>query len=83
MKQSYLILNDSPVDIELSNLPMHLINLKEIYSKKNLNILNQLMNFDKKCHEIFRTWYIDGRIYYHKVIDLDNPTDGIQDSKII
>ena len=41
------------------------------------------MNFDKKCHEIFRTWYIDGRIYYHKVIDLDNPTDGIQEVRFI
>jgi hypothetical protein len=31
------------------------------------------MDFDKKCHEIFRNWYVDGRLYYLKVIDVKNP----------
>jgi len=74
-------LNDSPVDIELSNLPSS-DKLKEII-RREFKYIKQLMNFDKKCHEIFRTWYIDGRIYYHKVIDLDNPTDGIQEVRFI
>jgi hypothetical protein len=38
-----------------------------------------MMDFDKKCHEIFRNWYVDGRIYYLKVIDLKKPEDGIQE----
>ena len=74
-------LNDSPVDVELSNLPSS-DKLKEII-RREFKYIKQLMNFDKKCHEIFRTWYIDGRIYYHKVIDLDNPTDGIQEVRFI
>jgi len=74
-------LNDSPVDVELSNLPGS-DKLKEII-RKEFKYIKQLMNFDKKCHEIFRTWYIDGRIYYHKVIDLDNPTDGIQEVRFV
>jgi len=74
-------LNDSPVDIELSNLPSS-DKLKEII-RREFKYIKQLMNFDKKCHEIFRTWYIDGRIYYHKVIDLDNPSDGIQEVRFI
>jgi hypothetical protein len=41
------------------------------------------MDFDKKCHEIFRNWYIDGRIYYLKVIDLKKPEDGIQELRYI
>ena len=41
------------------------------------------MNFDKKCHEIFRTWYIDGRVFYHKVIDLQKPDDGLQEIRYI
>ena len=41
------------------------------------------MNFDKKSHEIFRTWYIDGRVYYHKVIDLKKPEDGLQEIRYI
>ena len=37
----------------------------------------------RKCHEIFRTWYIDGRVYYHKVIDLKKPEEGIQEVRYI
>ena len=37
------------------------------------------MGFDKKSHEILRNWYIDGRVYYLKVIDPKNPQEGIQD----
>ena len=29
----------------------------------------RLMDFNAKGHDIFRRWYVDGRIYYHKVID--------------
>ena len=41
------------------------------------------MNFDRKSHEIFRNWYIDGRVFYHKVIDLKDPSAGIQDIRYI
>ena len=42
-----------------------------------------LLDFDKKCHEIYRNWYIDGRIYYNKVIDLKNPHEGIEELRYI
>ena len=41
------------------------------------------MDFDKKAHEIFRNWYIDGRIYYHKVIDVKKPEDGLKEVRYI
>ena len=41
------------------------------------------LDFDKKAHEIYRNWYIDGRIYYHKIIDLKNPQEGIQELRYI
>ena len=74
-------LNDSPVEIELSNLPAS-DKLKEIIRKEFQNIKN-MMNFDRKSHEIFRNWYIDGRVFYHKVIDLKDPSSGIQDIRYI
>ncbi len=74
-------LSDSPVDIELSNLPGS-DKLKEII-RDEFKYIKQLMNFDKKSHEIFRTWYIDGRVYYHKVIDLKKPQDGLQEIRYI
>ena len=73
--------NDSPLEIELSNLPAS-DKLKEIIRKEFKNI-KSLMNFDKKCHEIFRNWYVDGRIFYHKVIDLKDPSAGIQEIRPI
>ena len=73
--------NDSPLEIELSNLPAS-DKLKEIIRSEFKNI-KSLMNFDKKCHEIFRNWYIDGRIFYHKVIDLKDPSAGIQEIRYI
>jgi len=37
----------------------------------------RLLKFQDKGYEIFRKWYIDGRIYYHKIIDKDNPKKGL------
>jgi hypothetical protein len=74
-------LNDSPVQIELSNLPAT-DRLKEII-RKEFKYIKEMMDFDKKAHEIFRNWYVDGRIFYHKVIDLNSPTDGIKDIRYI
>ena len=73
--------NDSPVQIELSNLEVS-------ESVKNLirtefDYIKRLIGFDTKAHEMFRRWYIDGRLYYHKVIDLNKPQDGILELRYI
>ena len=39
----------------------------------------RLLNFTTNAYEVFRRWYIDGRLYYHVVIDEKNPRDGIQE----
>jgi len=73
--------NDSPVEIELSNL-----NASDGIKKKirdEFKYILELLDFDKKCHEIYRNWYIDGRICYHKVIDLKKPEEGIQELRYI
>ena len=43
----------------------------------------RLMNFDEKGHDIFRRWYVDGRIFYHKVIDKKNPKQGVVEVRYI
>ena len=73
--------NDSPVQIELSNLNAS-DNIKTKIREEFKYIL-ELLDFDKKCHEIYRNWYVDGRLYYHKVIDLKRPQDGIQELRYI
>ena len=73
--------NDSPVEIELSNLNAS-DGIKNKIRQEFKHILS-LLDFDKKSHEIYRNWYIDGRLFYHKVIDLKNPQEGIQELRYI
>tara|TARA_B100001559_G_scaffold126139_2_gene105950 strand:- start:1390 stop:3057 length:1668 start_codon:yes stop_codon:yes gene_type:complete len=73
--------NDSPVSIDLSNLNAS-DGIKKKVREEFKHIL-ELLDFDKKAHEIFRNWYIDGRLYYNKVIDQKRPQDGIQELRYI
>jgi hypothetical protein len=73
--------DDVPVQIELSNLNAS-DGLKKKIREEFKTILD-LLDFNKKCHEIYRNWYIDGKIYYHKVIDMKRPQDGIQELRYI
>ena len=74
-------LYDSPIEIELSNLNAT-DNLKKAI-RQEFKYIKEILDFDKKSHEIFRNWYVDGRLYYHKVIDLKNPQEGIKELRYI
>ena len=73
--------NDSPVNIDLQNLNASDGIKKTI--REEFSYILELLDFDKKAHEIFRNWYIDGRLYYNKVIDQKNPEAGIQELRYI
>ena len=73
--------NDSPVEINLDNLDVS-ESVKGMI-REEFDYIKNLFGFDSKAHEMFRRWYIDGRLYYHKVIDLDNPADGIKEVRYI
>jgi len=73
--------NDVPVQIELSNLSAS-DGIKKKIRDEFIYILD-LLDFNKKSHEIYRNWYIDGRLYYHKIIDLKNPQEGIKELRYI
>ena len=73
--------NDSPVEINLDNLNVS-DKLKKIV-RDEFKGVKDLLQFDKKAHEIFRNWYTDGRIFYHKVIDMKKPDEGIQELRYI
>ena len=73
--------NDHPVELDLDHL-----NASDGIKKKvrdEFKYILDLLDFDKKCHEIYRNWYVDGRIYYHKLIDLKKPHEGIQELRYI
>lgn len=73
--------NDSPVEINLDNLEVS-DSVKGMI-RKEFDYIKNLFGFDTKAHEMFRRWYIDGRLYYHKVIDLNKPQDGILELRYI
>ena len=73
--------NDSPVEINLDNLDVS--ESVKTMIRDEFDYIKNLFGFDSKAHEMFRRWYIDGRLYYHKVIDLDNPADGIKEVRYI
>ena len=56
--------------------------VKKKIDEEFLNVL-KLMNFSTKGFEIFKRWYIDGRIYYQKLIDRENPKNGITELRYI
>ena len=73
--------NDSPIQIDLENLNVG-PNIKDLI-RGEFQYIKEMLDFDKKSHEIFRNWYVDGRIYYHKVIDLEKPEEGIKELRYI
>jgi hypothetical protein len=73
--------NDSPVQVDLSNVPAS-DKLKSMI-REEFKYIKEILDFDKRCHEILRNWYVDGRIYYHKVIDLEKPQEGIKEVRYI
>jgi hypothetical protein len=74
-------LYDSPVEIELSNVNAS-DKIKQII-REEFRYIKEIMDFDKKCHEIFRNWYVDGRLFYLKVIDVKKPQEGIKEIRYI
>ena len=74
-------LDDHPVDIELSNLKVSDA-IKTRIREEFDNVLS-LLDFDRKAYDIFRRWYIDGRLFYHKMINPDNPKEGITELRYI
>jgi Bacteriophage T4-like portal protein (Gp20) len=52
-------------------------NIKKLIRQEFMEV-KRLLDFDNFGTDIFRRWYVDGRMYYHVVIDPENPRSGIQ-----
>ena len=73
--------NKPSVALNLDNVPVSATVKKTMFEEFE-NIFNML-NFKELGHDIFRRWYIDGRIYHHLIVDENNPTAGIQEIRYI
>lgn len=74
--------DDDPIELNLDNLDGYSEKIKNVLLEEFKTILN-LLNFNNRGHEIFRQWYVDGRLYYHLIINEKNPKAGIQEMRNI
>lgn len=68
-------MDSAPVDIILDDLDQP-DNIKEMIRNEFENVVS-LLQFNHYGHEIFRKWYVDGRLFYHIIIDEKSPKKGI------
>ena len=73
--------NDVAVEITLDRLP-YPEKIKQKIRAEFHEVL-RLLSFEQKGHDIFRRWYVDGRCFYHKIIDSKNPRKGITELRYI
>ena len=69
------------VSLNVDNLP-YSPKIKGRVQEEFKQVLN-LLDFNNKAHDLFRRWYIDGRLHFHKIIDEEDPQKGIQELRYI
>ena len=73
--------DESPVNIVLDALEVS-DQIKESIKNEFSHIL-KLVSFNQYAHDIFRKWYVDGRLPYHVIIDEGSPAKGIKELRYI
>jgi len=56
--------------------------VREIIAEEFKNVLS-VMDFQNMGHDIFRQWYVDGRIYFHLIVDESDLSKGIREARIV
>jgi len=67
--------NSAPVEVNMDGLDQS-DKIKKLI-KEEFEYVVKMLNMNWQGHDIFRRWYIDGRLYFHKIIDEKNPKAGI------
>ena len=73
---------EPPVRLNLDRVKTFSLDLKKKIQNEFDEVL-RLLEFEEKGHDIFRRWYVDGRMFYHKVIDPQAPKNGIKELRYI
>lgn len=74
-------LTEMPVKIDLSK--SQIPNNIKTKIREEFDYICKLLKFENTCHSITRKWYVDGQLYYHKVVDPKNLKGGIQELRNI
>lgn len=81
VNESIILGEENIVRIKLDNLNMK-ANIKKTIEAE-FEEIKRLLDFEKSAYEIFKRWYIDGRLVYHVIIDEQNPSLGIRQLRYI
>lgn len=81
VNESIDIAEEDIVDINLDNLEIPERVKKAI--RDEFKVILNILNFQSKAYEIYRRWYIDGRMYYHVVIDEKDVKAGIKEVRYV
>ena len=81
VNESIAIDAETIIDINIDDLDAT-ASIKKAIKDEFQNCL-KIIEFNRYAYEIYRRWYIDGRLYYHVVIDETKPKEGIKEIRFI
>jgi hypothetical protein len=81
INESISIDEEKIVDINLKDLPVS-ENIKKVIREEFANCL-KILEFNKYAYDIYRRWYVDGRLYYHVIVDEKDPKAGIKEIRYV
>ena len=73
--------DEYPVQIVLDKMKQNESIKKKI--RDEFGHILKLLDFNNQGYDIFRRWYVDGRLFYHMIIDEKNPRSGLQEVRYI
>jgi hypothetical protein len=73
---------EDTVTISLENVPNINDTVKKAIDQEFKAVL-RLLDFNHQGYDVFKRWYVDGRLYFHAIIDKNNTKDGIQELRYI
>ena len=82
VNESIAIEDENIIAINLENVKTISEKLASVIKEEFRNCL-KLLDFSSHAYDIYRRWYIDGRLYFHVIIDKDRPTDGIKELRYV
>ena len=81
VNEAIVMTEDNPIEIVLDNLKQP--NSIKNKIREEFETILEMLDFSNKGYDIFRRWYVDGRIYHHIVINDKDPRDGIKELRYI
>ena len=78
-----IVIEDSGASVEINLDDVKVPPAVKKRIEEEFNYILKVLNFGNMGHEIFRRWYIDGRLFYHILIDETTPEYGIQEIRYI